>query len=225
MAEPLVRAEAVGLAYGSGSARVTAVEEATFEIEPGERVALVGPSGSGKTSLLHLMAGLERPTSGTITWPAIGPIESLRPGAVAIAFQGPSLLPPLTVLENVALPLLLAGCPEPQARRAAAAAMERLEISELAEKLPEELSGGQLQRAGLARALVDDPRLVLADEPTGQQDRASAERVMEVLLEVTEASGAALVVATHDLLVAERLSERWEMESGRLDTGQRQCSF
>src|SRR5581483_9033514 len=111
------------------------------------------------------------------------------------AFQGPSLLPPLTVLENVALPLLLAGCPEPQARRAAAAAMERLEMS------------------------------VLADEPTGQQDRASAERVMEVLLEVTEASGAALVVATHDLLVAERLSERWEMESGRLDTGQRQCSF
>src|SRR5581483_6739888 len=146
---------------------------------------------------------------------------SLRPGAVAIAFQGPSLLPPLTVLENVALPLLLAGCPEPQARRAAAAAMERLDMSELAEKLPEELSGGQLQRAGLARALVDDPRLVLADEPTGQQDRASAERV----LEVTEASGAALVVATHDLLVAERLSERWEMESGRLDTGQRQCSF
>src|SRR5581483_11056887 len=225
VAAPLVRAETVGIAYGSGSARVTAVEEATFEIEPGERVALVGPSGSGKTSLLHLMAGLERPTSGTITWPAIGPIQSLRPGAAAIAFQGPSLLPPLTVLENVALPLLLGGYPEPQARRAAAAAMERLEISELAEKLPEELSGGQLQRAGLARALVDDPRLVLADEPTGQQDRASAERVMEVLLEVTEASGAALVVATHDLLVAERLSERWEMESGRLDTGQRQCSF
>ena len=176
---------------------------------PGDRIALVGPSGSGKTSLLHLIAGLDQPSGGVIEWPALGRAEDLRPGPVAVAFQGPSLLPPLTVAENVALPALLAGRAPDAAAAAASAMIERLGLSEVASKLPEEISGGQAQRAGVARALVGEPRLILADEPTGQLDRGSALQLIDVLLEQAEALKAALVVATHDDAVAERLPIRW----------------
>src|SRR5262249_3357911 len=161
------------------------------------RIALVGPSGSGKTSLLHLIAALDQPSGGVIEWPALGRAEDLRPGPVAFAFQGPSLLPPLTVAENVALPALLAAdAPGPAAAAAASAMIERLGLSDVASKLPEEISGGQAQRAGVARALVGKPRLILADEPTGQLDRGSALQLMDVLLQHVEETKAALVVAT-----------------------------
>src|SRR5437879_4888382 len=146
MAEPLVRADGLTKVFGEGSAAVTAVAEATFEILPADRIALVGPSGSGKSTLLHLVAALEEPTSGSIAWPDLGPPEVLRPGIVALAFQGPSLLPPLTVVENVALPLLLMGATEGAAVSAARAVISRLDLDAVAERLPEELSGGQTQR-------------------------------------------------------------------------------
>lgn len=196
-----------------------AVVHASFEVAQGELIAVVGPSGSGKSTLLHLIAGLDTPTSGTMTWPALGAKDSLRPGPVAIAFQGPSLLPPLTVIENVALPMLLHREEEATAREAAALMLERLDLTEVAHKLPEELSGGQQQRAGLARALTGDPRLVLVDEPTGQQDRATGARVIDVLVSHVSSSGAAAIVATHDLSVADRFDLRWSMNDGRLDTG------
>ena len=219
MSEVLVRATGLSRQFGNGSGAVIAVARAKFEIRQGDRIALVGPSGSGKTSLLHLIAALDQPSGGTIEWPALGRADNLRPGPVAVAFQGPSLLPPLTVTENVALPVLLAGG-EPGAAVAAAGSMiERLGLSDVASKLPEEISGGQAQRAGVARALMGEPRLILADEPTGQLDRGTAMELIDVLLHQAEATNAALVLATHDAAVATRLPLRWNMADRILETG------
>ena len=215
MNDILVRAKGLTKVFGS----VTAIAEATFEVAAGNLVALVGPSGSGKSSLLHLIAGIDRPTEGLIEWPALGGPEDLRPGPVAIAFQGPSLLPPLTVAENIGLPVLLAGGTESEAAAAAEPLIERLGLSDIAAKLPEEISGGQAQRAGLARALAGRPRLILADEPTGQLDRATAAGLMAVLLEQVRATQAALIVATHDTAVADRLPLRWRLNDRRMQTG------
>ena len=184
----------------------------------GQRTSIVGPSGSGKSTLLHLMAGLDEPTHGKVDWPAIGSRNDLRPGPVAVVFQGTSLLAPLTVLENVALPLLLGGATAEAASERALHALELLGLEDLRDKLPEEVSGGQAQRAAVARALAGQPTLLLADEPTGQLDRESAHSVVEALVTSADASGAALVVATHDLEVAEAVGERWAMHSGRLQT-------
>jgi ABC-type lipoprotein export system ATPase subunit len=221
---PLVRASSLSKTYGRGDASVRALEDASFEIRAGDRVAIMGPSGSGKSTLIHLMAALDRPTSGTIEWPALGRPDRLRPGPVSLSFQGPSLLPPLTVLENVELPMLLAGSREDESRISALGLIERLDLAAVADKLPEELSGGQSQRAGVARALVGRPRLVLADEPTGQQDRTSGQHLLKVILDVVGGSGAAVVIATHDHAVAEMLEQRWSVSGRRLKTGVRACS-
>jgi ABC-type lipoprotein export system ATPase subunit len=213
---PLVRCEGAGRTYGAGSAATVALQPADCEVEAGARVALVGPSGSGKSTLLHLMAGLIDPTVGRVSWPAIGDRAALRPRVVGVVFQGPSLLPPLTVEENVALPLVLGGKADADARVRARDALAVLDLAELGDKLPEEISGGQAQRVAVARALAGEPRLILADEPTGQLDHASAVAVVDVLLAAAEHSGAALVVASHDPAVADRLADRWEMHSGRL---------
>src|SRR4051812_43340971 len=215
-ADALVLCEAAARTYGEGSTATVALQPTDCVIGPGARVALMGPSGSGKSTLLHLMAGLDDPTVGTVSWPGIGPRSGLRPGPVAVIFQGPSLLPPLTVEENVALPLILGGAAHGPAHIAARDALERLELGELADKLPEEISGGQAQRVAVARALAGEPRLILADEPTGQLDRTSGAAVVEVLLAAAAHTGAALVVSTHDPAVADRLADRWEMHSGRL---------
>jgi putative ABC transport system ATP-binding protein/lipoprotein-releasing system ATP-binding protein len=215
-AAPLVLCAGVGRTYGHGGAATVALAPTDFEVRPGERIALVGPSGSGKSTLLHLIAGLDNPTHGHISWPAIGAREDLRPGRVAVIFQGPSLLPALTVLENVALALVLDGTSDARARAEGCDALDRLGLGELTDKLPEEISGGQAQRVAVARALAGRPVLILADEPTGQLDRANGAVVVDVLLEAAQHSGAALVVATHDPTVADRLPARWRMHSGEL---------
>jgi putative ABC transport system ATP-binding protein/lipoprotein-releasing system ATP-binding protein len=214
--QPLVIGEGAGRTFGKGPTATVAVQPADFTIEPEQRVALVGPSGSGKSTLLHLMAGLDEPTVGTMAWPAIGSRSALRPGAVAVIFQGPSLLPPLSVLENVALPLVLGAEDEDDARSEAMTALELLGLVSLADKLPEEISGGQAQRVAVARALAGRPRLILADEPTGQLDHGTAAGVVETLLAAADHGQAALVVSTHDPAIAGRLDERWEMHDGRL---------
>jgi lipoprotein-releasing system ATP-binding protein len=224
MPETLVRAVSIERVYGSGGEQVEAVTDATFTVEAGDTVALLGPSGSGKSTLLHLLAGLDVPTSGSIEWPALGGRQDLRPGRVGVAFQGPSLLPPLTVVENVALPMILGGADESDATAAALDLLEVFEIVAVANKLPEELSGGQSERAGIARAFSGSPRLVLADEPTGQQDRATGGRVLEAIVTVAVLGSAALVVATHDAAVAERLASCWVMRDGTLRTEDRTCS-
>jgi putative ABC transport system ATP-binding protein/lipoprotein-releasing system ATP-binding protein len=224
MSDVLVRATGLSRQFGNAHGAVVAVASATFEIGQGDRIALVGPSGSGKTSLLHLIAALDQPSGGVIEWPALGRAADLRPGPVAVAFQGPSLLSPLTVAENVALPVLLAGGAPGAAAAAALVMLERLGLSDVASKLPEEISGGQAQRAGVARALMGEPRLILADEPTGQLNRVAAMQLIDVLLRQAEATGAALVVATHDAAVVERLPLRWTMTERILQTGT-SCTF
>ena len=204
--------------FGSGSTEVVALAEATGEILEGDRIALTGPSGSGKSTLLQLIAGLDTPTSGSLTWPALGNRASLRPGPVGVVFQAQSLLPPLNVLENVALPLLLQGEAQTAADAAALDALRALDLDDLAAKLPEELSGGQAQRVAVARILASRPRLILADEPTGQLDHVTASTVIDVLLASADATGAALLVNTHDPAVARRFASHWEMADGHLFT-------
>jgi ABC-type lipoprotein export system ATPase subunit len=218
-AAPLVLCSGVDRTYGRGSAATVALAPTDCEVHAGDRIALVGPSGSGKSTLLHLMAGLDTPTHGQISWPAIGAREELAPGRVAVIFQGPSLLEALTVRENVALALVLDGLRDADARTRAGDALELLDLGELADKLPEEISGGQAQRVAVARALAGEPMLILADEPTGQLDRANGAIVIDVLLHAAEHAGAALVVSTHDPTVAARFSNRWQMHSGQLLTG------
>jgi ABC-type lipoprotein export system ATPase subunit len=215
--EILARCLAVGRTYGSGPAATVALQPTDCEVAAVARIALLGPSGSGKSTLLHLLAGLDDPTVGSVEWPALGDRTQLRPGPIAVVFQGPSLLPPLTVLENVALPAVLDGASDADARVLARAALELLDLGELADKLPEEISGGQAQRVAVARAVAGEPRLILADEPTGQLDRAHGAALVDVLLEAADHTDAALVLATHDPTVAARLATRWEMHSGRLE--------
>jgi putative ABC transport system ATP-binding protein len=209
--EVLVECRDAALTFGQGAGAVVAVHGASLTIEPGDRIAVVGPSGSGKSSLLHLLAGLEAPTSGTVTWPALS-----GPRDIGLVFQSDSLIPALDIVENTALPLVLAGQSEDEARRAALAALTLVEAADLAERLPEEISGGQAQRVATARVLAQAPRLVLADEPTGRLDHATGGRVLDALLTAADRTGAALVITTHDPAVAERLSTRRMMQNGRL---------
>lgn len=214
-AGPLVECIEVSRTFTRG-VEVAGVCTVSCTVETEMRVALTGPSGSGKSTLLHLLAGLDTPTAGTLRWPGLGGAPAGRPGTVGVVFQGPSLIPALAVVENVTLPLLLAGIGEHDAVERACAALGRLAIGELAGTLPEELSGGQAQRVAVARVLASRPRLILADEPTGQLDQDTGHRVVSVLLETAEELGAALVMATHDARVARRLPHRWRMDDGRL---------
>jgi putative ABC transport system ATP-binding protein len=213
----LVSCHDVARTYGAGATAVVAVYGVTCTVRPGNRIALTGPSGSGKSTLLHLMAGLDTPTSGTLAWPALDGHPLGHPGRVGVIFQGPSLLPALDVTENVALPLLLADTPEDEAAQRARDALDRLAIAELANKLPEQLSGGQAQRVAVARVLASRPSLILADEPTGQLDHQAGALVLDVLLQASEELGAALLVSTHDSLIADRLPVKWTMRDGRMD--------
>lgn len=217
MPEPLVEVRHASRTYQRGGEAVTALVAASCDVYPGARIALVGPSGSGKSTLLHLIGGLETPSTGTVTWPALGARESLRPERVAFVFQTPSLIPSLNVVENVELPLLLARSKR-DSRAAAFDALTKIDLLELADKLPEELSGGQAQRVGVARALVYQPNLILADEPTGQLDHPTAAHLFDVWLDALSGTRTALVVATHDLTVAERMSDIWNMRFGQLET-------
>ena len=212
----VVRATDVARSFGRGPNAVVAVYGVSCEARTGDLIALSGPSGSGKTTLLHLLAGLDTPTTGLVEWPAIGIRDRLRPGPVAIVFQGPSLLPPLNVVENVALPLLLAGVDRDSSHRTAIDALHRLELDSLAAKLPEELSAGQAQRVAVARVLAGRPQLILADEPTGQLDHPNAAAVIDVLIAAATQLDAALIVNTHDAAIADRLDRRWSMTGGRL---------
>jgi ABC-type lipoprotein export system ATPase subunit len=222
---PLVRCAGVARTYGQGQTATVALQATDCEVHAGQRIGLVGPSGSGKSTLLHLMAGLDDPTIGEVSWPGIGTRDELRPARVTVIFQGPSLLPPLTVLENTALPLVIGGMTDSEAREVARRALRNLDLEELADKLPEEISGGQAQRVAVARALAGQPSLILADEPTGQLDSTNGAAVVDVLLAASAHAGAALVISTHDLNVAAHLPERWEMHSGELKTNTRQTTW
>jgi putative ABC transport system ATP-binding protein len=223
MTHPLVACVDLSRTYGTGERAVVAVHDVTCTVTDASRVALTGPSGSGKTTLLQLMGGLDKATGGSITWPGLGGPPHDDQSRVGIVFQGESLVPALTALENVALPLVLRGARHGQALEEARGAMHRLGLESFADQLPDELSGGQAQRTAVARVLTMRPRLILADEPTGQLDAAAGGQVTDVLLAVADELGSGLVVSTHDPLVASRLQEEWRICDGalRVPTGAR----
>ena len=214
MAEILVTMQDVARSFTVHGITVDALLPVTCTLRAGDRIAISGPSGSGKSTFLNLAAGLDRPTSGSITWPVFDATR-LRPGSIATVFQMSSLIPALTALDNVALPLRIMGETtdiETRARNALA----RFGLEALALRFPTEMSGGQIQRAAIARAIVKKPKLILADEPTGQLDSATAALTMESLLAAANETGAALVIATHDSAIAARLTVNWFMDYGKL---------
>ncbi|MBL0373977.1 ATP-binding cassette domain-containing protein [Rhizobium sp. KVB221] len=196
---------------------VEVLRDATCSVMPGDRIAVEGPSGSGKSTLLTILGGLVSPSAGEINWPALGKRTDLQPMQIAFVFQSPSLFPPLTVLQNVSLPLLLAGR-STNATARAERLLDVLGLAGLSSKLPEELSGGQAQRVAMARALVVRPKLLIADEPTGQLDTRTAMVLLDVVLDQLAETYSALILATHDGQVSRRMRKRWSMERGRVST-------
>jgi ABC-type lipoprotein export system ATPase subunit len=200
--------------YGRGRHAVVGLQPTTCAVASESRIALMGPPGSGKSTLLNIMAGYDAPTLGTVDWPG----WSGRPtDAVAMISQVPALLPPLTVLENAAMPLRMLGIPPGEATRVATNALGLLGLEELRDRRADEISAGEAQLVAVARALVGEPRLILADQPTEQLDAALGCRVIDILVAAADHCGAGLVVSTQDRLVAERLREQWSMEAGRLE--------
>ncbi|MFE2852972.1 ATP-binding cassette domain-containing protein, partial [Streptomyces lavendulae] len=210
----LLRCQDAARIHGTGPTAQAAVNGATCEVHAGDRIAITGPSGSGKSTLLHLMADVEQPTSGEISWPGLPRVPAH--GQVGVVLQGPTLVPALSVAENAALPLVLAGVPRERAHLRALHCLSVVAATELAHKMPAELSGGQARHVAIARTLATSPRLILADEPTSHLDGATGRRVVDMLLAAAEEAGAALVVTTRDPAVAGRLRKRWAMHEGRL---------
>jgi ABC-type lipoprotein export system ATPase subunit len=220
MAELLLQMSALSRRFSLDDGDVVALDDVSCEIARGDRIAVVGPSGSGKSTLLAMIAKLDEPTTGHIAWPGLGNPADLRPRHIGLAFQTPSLIPALTVVENVEVPLLiLDGAEDP--RGAALAALDRLGLAHLADRLPEELSGGQAQRVTMARAMVAQPELLLADEPTGQLDQSTGQSLIHLLAEHAEKTNTALVIATHDPAMARQMKNIWRMDHGKLEMGRR----
>ena len=217
MTSPVAEAIDATRTFHRGGKPFEALRTASCHVFLGERIAILGPSGSGKSTLLHLLGGLDRPTSGRVAWPELGTIHDLRPNLIAVVPQSPSLVPWLSTVENVELPVVLGGEAR-TARDRATASLENLGLANLADRLPQELSGGQAQRVAMARALVGDCKLILADEPTGQIDAATTAALFDALLTRLANRDAALVVATHDPAVAARMGKSWRMDHGVLDT-------
>jgi ABC-type lipoprotein export system ATPase subunit len=215
MTDILIEAFSMGRSYRQGEIPVAAVASASFRLYTGDRVALVGRSGSGKSTLLHLIAGLDRPTTGIIDWPALGAADTLLPEKISLVFQAPSLLEALTVSENVALPLLMSAKAS-GVDEAVSVALATFGLQDLSDKLPDELSGGQMQRVAMARAIVGKPCVILADEPTGQLDQQTGRALLDALLAHLAGSNTALVIATHDPAIAERMESVWQIDHGVL---------
>ena len=215
MPDVLVEGKDVARRFSQGGSDILALRPASFAIRSADRIALLGRSGSGKSTLVHLIAGLDAPTGGALSWPTLARDSALRPTYIGIVFQAPSLIPTLSVIENVEVPLRIGGRIS-SPRTQAMAALEALGLASLADKVPDELSGGQAQRVALARAIALKPRLILADEPTGQLDQSIARQTVNTLLDSLEGSDTAVVVATHDPSVAERMKTTWLMDHGEL---------
>lgn len=215
MAKSLVVADDLWRSFQRERGIVSAVRGCSFKIHAGETVAITGPSGCGKTTLLNLIAALDRPSSGRLEWPGLGPPDALRPERIGVVFQSANLISALTAVENVELPILLGHGTKAEAR--ALAALATFGVEALAAKLPEYLSGGQAERIAVARAIVTNPQLIVADEPTGQLDQAAGAMLVDRLLAWGRQSGSAIVVATHDERVAAKMDHVWRMLHGKFE--------
>ncbi len=223
VAQPAIRLEQVSRVYHVGERDYHALRAVSLRVEPGEFVAVVGPSGSGKTTLLNLIAGIDRPTAGEV-WVGDVRVDTLDENALArwrgrtlgIVFQFFQLLPTLTVLENVLLPMQLRDLWVRVDAQRARAALERVGMAAHLDKLPAELSGGEKQRAALARALINDPPILIADEPTGNLDSATGEQIV-ALFEAYHQQGKTVILVTHEERLAEAATRRLHMLDGRVD--------
>jgi len=221
IAQTVLRAEKIGKQVSSPEGTLTILADVDLCIEAGETVAIVGASGAGKSTLLALLAGLDEPSHGRI-WLNGAELTALdedgraavRARHVGFVFQSFHLVPSLTAIENVMLPLELAGLPN--ARAAAAEVLARVNLSARREHYPRQLSGGEQQRVAIARAFVTRPALLFADEPTGNLDSTTGERIIELLFELNRAARTTLVLVTHDQAVARRCDRIAQIDAGRL---------
>lgn len=219
----MISAKGLTRIYHLGESRITGLDAVDLEIAAGEMVLLTGVSGSGKSTLLSLLAGLDRPTSGGLTVAgrdltrASGPsLDEYRRHVVGMVFQSFNLMPTLDVLENVCLPGLLAGRPMAAVRKRAEGLLDWLRLSPRLAHLPSQLSGGEMQRTAIARALINDPAVILADEPTGNLDSRNGAAVVELLAELNRTSGKTVVIATHGGLADEAATRRIRLGDGRI---------
>ncbi|QLK61719.1 lipoprotein-releasing ABC transporter ATP-binding protein LolD [Enterobacteriaceae bacterium Kacie_13] len=209
--------------YQEGKMHTDVLRDVTFNMQPGEMMAIVGTSGSGKSTLLHLLGGLDSPTSGEVIFKgqSLNAMSSsakseLRNRELGFIYQFHHLLPDFTALENVAMPLLIGKKKSAEVQERALSMLEAVGLQHRSNHRPSELSGGERQRVAIARALVNNPSLVLADEPTGNLDQRNADSIFELLGELNVRQGTAFLVVTHDLKLASRLTRQLEMRDGRL---------
>jgi predicted ABC-type transport system involved in lysophospholipase L1 biosynthesis ATPase subunit len=222
-AEILLELSGVNKEFPSGDETLRVLAGVDLTVRAGETLAITGPSGSGKSTLLAVLAGLERPTSGVVRrdgedaggWDEER-LARWRRRRAGFVFQSFRLMPTLTAAENASFPLELLGEPPAAAAARAGELLTTLGLAGRLDHRPSQLSGGEQQRVAIARAYAHRPALILADEPTGSLDRATAARVLDALLSVNAGSGAALIVVTHDPMVAERLARRVSLDAGRL---------
>ncbi len=218
----IVRATDVARLYPTGSSAVSALDGVTLDVRRGELLAVMGPSGSGKSTLLNILAGLERPTRGSVVVDGADlsamdevALATYRREKVGMIFQAFNLLPRYRVVENVALPLVFAGVPRARRLERAREVLDRLGMGPRADHRPSQLSGGEMQRTAIARALVTEPSLLLADEPTGNLDSANGEALLAVIAEL-HARGQTVVLVTHDHGIASRAKRIVRMLDGRI---------
>ena len=222
----VLRGVGLGRRYGSGQTAVEALAGVDVEVRAVRLTVVRGPSGSGKTTLLNLLGGLDRPTSGRVLLGddvlselSEAELAAARRDRIGYVFQNFGLIPVLSAAENVEVPLRLRRMERGQRDERVAEVLELVGLTRHAGQRPGELSGGQQQRVGIARALVARPEVLIADEPTGQLDSETAERIMDLILEVTRIRGTATVVATHDPLLISRADEVLELRDGRVVAG------
>jgi putative ABC transport system ATP-binding protein len=219
----IVKLSHVEKTFYKGSEPISVLSDLDLEIEQGQFVALMGPSGSGKTTLLNLIAGLDSATKGKVEVAgeslgsmSDGQLAKFRSSTIGIVFQSFNLLPVLTATENVALPLLLTKVPRSERKTRAFTALKVVGLSDRVDHYPRQLSGGQEQRVAIARAIVNDPLIIIADEPTGELDRESADAVLDLLQKLNEELGKTIVMVTHDPRAAERAGIRRQLDKGKL---------
>jgi putative ABC transport system ATP-binding protein len=225
-ADNIVSLRHVSKIFRQGDINVTALHDVSLDVQAGEFLALMGPSGSGKSTLLHIIAGIDRPTSGEchvqgidVTQLNESELADWRNHNVGFVFQTFNLIPVLTAYENVELPLLLTRLGRKQRRQQVQTALELVGLADRAKHLPRQLSGGQEQRAAIARALVTDPSLIIADEPTGNLDSQSAQEVLTVLQSLGRQAGKTVLLVTHDPKAASYGTRTIHLEKGELLNG------
>jgi putative ABC transport system ATP-binding protein len=221
--ETIIRLKSIGKSYERGGEVLKILDQLNLEVPKGAFEALMGPSGSGKSTLLNLIAGLDRPTSGSINV-AGKQLESLseaelarwRANTIGFVFQSYNLMPVLTAVENVELPLLLTKVAGSERRKRAETALRVVGLDDRKTHYPRQLSGGQEQRVAIARAIVNDPQIIVADEPTGDLDRSSADAILDLLTKLNKDLGKTIVMVTHDPAAAERASVIRRLNKGQL---------